>query len=128
MVREPLVRDGAIHDSRGDVKTQFKKGQPRPKNAGRKKASVNKTTRDIREAVIAAGEQYGYDGNGLDGLTGAFRRVFHLKPEAWSAIAAKCMPSQHTIRQGRPKDCSTSFSNPMIQGPLVPIPKRSANP
>ena len=29
-------------------------------------------------------------------------------------------------RQGRPKDCSTSSSNPMLEVALVPIPKRSA--
>jgi len=31
-------------------------------------------------------------------------------------------------RQGRPKDCSTSSSNPMMEGPLVPSPKRSESP
>ncbi|HWJ19466.1 MAG TPA: hypothetical protein VNR65_12150 [Geobacterales bacterium] len=30
--------------------------------------------------------------------------------------------------QGSPKDCSASSSNPMMEGPLVPIPKRSTSP
>ena len=32
----------------------FKKGQPRPKTAGRKKGSVNKTTASVKAALIAA--------------------------------------------------------------------------
>jgi len=33
---------------------RFKKGEPRPKNAGRKKGSVNKVTRTLKEAIAHA--------------------------------------------------------------------------
>ena len=65
---------------------------------GRKKGGQNKITRDVKEAVLAAGEKHGSDGKGKDGLVGAFLHMLRKKPEAWSAIAAKCMASQHTIR------------------------------
>lgn len=40
--------------------TAFKKGQPRPENAGRKKGQLNKTTKLIKDAISGAGEQLGF--------------------------------------------------------------------
>jgi len=37
----------------------FKKGQPRPKTAGRKKGSVNKSTASTKAALMAAFDQRG---------------------------------------------------------------------
>src|SRR6516165_8593064 len=38
------------------------------------------------------------------------------------------LPSSESRRVRGPIDCSTSSSNPMMEGPLVPIPKRSTSP
>ena len=97
--REKLIRDGAVHDTQGKVtqKPGFQKGHA--KVGGRKKGGQNKITRDVKEAVLAAGEKHGSDGKGKDGLVGAFLHVIKKKPEAWCSIAAKCMPSQHTIKR-----------------------------
>jgi hypothetical protein len=97
--REKLIRDGAVHDTQGEVTREpgFQKGHA--KVGGRKKGGQNKITRDVKEAILAAGEKHGSDGKGKDGLVGAFLHVIRKKPEAWCSVAGKCMPSQHTIRK-----------------------------
>ena len=81
-----------MHDTQVKVtrKPGFQKGHA--KVGGRKKGGQNKITRDVKEAVLAAGEKHGSDGKGKDGLVGAFLHVIKKKPEAWCSIAAKCMP------------------------------------
>ena len=97
--REKLIRDGAVHDTQGEVtqKPGFQKGHA--KVGGRKKGGQNKITRDVKEAVLDAGEKYGSDGKGKDGLVGAFY-VIKKKPEAWLApsLLSACRV-KHTIKR-----------------------------
>jgi hypothetical protein len=103
--REKLIRDGAVHDTQGEVtrKPGFQKGHA--KVGGRKKGGQNKITRDVKEAVLAAGEKHGSDGKGKDGLVGAFLHVLRKKPEAWCSVAGKLITNQHTIS----KDTDISY-------------------
>jgi hypothetical protein len=75
----------------------FEKGQPRPEGAGRKKGVQNKYTRDVKEALYEAGERYGSDGKGKDGLIGCMMRVIAHKPEAWMTAISKTMVNRHSI-------------------------------
>ena len=70
--REKLIRDGAVHDTQGEVtqKPGFQKGHA--KVGGRKKGGQNKITRDVKEAVLAAGEKHGSDGQARMGLLAHF--------------------------------------------------------
>ena len=72
-----------MHDTQGEVtqKPGFQKGHA--KVGGRKKGGQNKITRDVKEALLEAGEQYGSDGNGTEGIVGCFQMIIKKKPEAW---------------------------------------------
>jgi hypothetical protein len=94
---QKVIRDGAVHDTQGEVtrKPGFQKGHA--KAGGRKKGSQNKITRDVKEAILAAGEKHGSDGKGKDGLVGCFMHVIRKKPEAWCSVAGKCLPNDHRV-------------------------------
>ena len=72
----------------------FKKGKP--KTGGRKPGVPNKLTREIKEAILAGGEQVGYDGKGKDGLPGYFRRLARDYPKDYAALIGKMLPMKIT--------------------------------
>jgi hypothetical protein len=72
----------------------FKKGKP--KTGGRKPGVPNKLTREIREAILSGGEQFGYDGKGKDGLPGYFRRLAGENSTAYAALIGKMLPMKIT--------------------------------
>jgi len=63
-----LIDDGDVHDSQGNLivpgrhwpASPFKKGEPRPEKAGRKKGTPNKRTRLLKDAIMAAAEIVGH--------------------------------------------------------------------
>jgi len=64
----------------------FKKG--RKKTGGRTVGAANKLTRDIKEAILEAGDCVGYDGKGRGGLKGFLGLqevvwVFWATSEGW---------------------------------------------
>ena len=97
--REKPIRGGAVHDTQGEVTRNpgFQKGHA--KVGGRKKGGQNKITRDVKEALLEAGEQYGSDGNGTEGIVGCFKMIIQKKPEAWLAAVAKSIPNEHKVRR-----------------------------
>ena len=66
---------------------KFVKGQ-----GGRPKGSKNKTSREIREAILAACENLGLDLHGWGGTTGFFMRVGMTSPNTLANIASKLLP------------------------------------
>jgi hypothetical protein len=64
----------------------FKKGEPRPSNAGRKVGASNKITRDIREMILAALDKVG----GITYLTQQAKD----NPTAFLSLLGKVMPTQ----------------------------------
>src|SRR3974390_1058809 len=76
----------------GPKATQFKKGVRRHPAAGRKKGQQNRVTREIREAVLAAGNNLGLDLKGYGGLTGYFMRVGIKSPSTLAQIAGRLLP------------------------------------
>ena len=67
---------------------------------GRPKGSPNKTTATLKEAILAAAEAVGHDGQGKDGLTGYLKHVAASDVKAFSALLGKVLPMQVTGEDG----------------------------
>lgn len=76
----------------------------KPPNAGkgRKKGVPNKTTAALKEAILAAAEQVGADGNGEDGLTGYLVHIAKNDIKAMAGLLGKVLPMQVTGEDGGP--------------------------
>lgn len=70
------------------------KQTPNKPGPGRPKGSVNKTTATLKEAILAAGEAVGQDGNGRGGLTGYLKHVASTDVKAFSSLLGKVLPMQ----------------------------------
>ncbi len=70
----------------------FKKGHK--KQGGRVAGTPNKTTRDLKEAILAGAEAVGLDGAGLDGLKGYCIRLAGSEPKAFAALLGRVLPMQ----------------------------------
>lgn len=69
---------------------------------GRPKGSPNKTTAVLKDAILLAAEQVGFDGEGGDGLTGYLRRVASTDVKAYSSLLGRVLPMQVTGVDGEP--------------------------
>ena len=70
------------------------KRKPPSAGIGRKKGVPNKTTALLKEAILRAAEQSGYDQRGRDGLIGYLRRVADEDVKAFSGLLGKVLPLQ----------------------------------
>ena len=70
----------------------------KPPNAGkgRRKGTPNKTTATLKEAILLAAEETGFDGQGQEGLKGYLKRVAAEDVKAFSALLGKVLPLQLT--------------------------------
>ena len=73
---------------------RFKKGEPRPPNAGRKKGSVNKATASIKQAFKEAFEELG-------GAT-ALAEWARDNPTEFYRLSARLIPTELTGLDGGP--------------------------
>jgi hypothetical protein len=67
----------------------FAKGE-----GGRKKGIPNRTTSVLKQAIIAAAEAVGSDGNGRDGLTGYLQMIAEKHPKEMCYLISKVLPLQ----------------------------------
>lgn len=65
-----------------------------PKSAGRPKGTPNKTTATLKEAILLAAEQVGFDGEGQGGLTGYLKHVAKTDVKAFASLLGKVLPLQ----------------------------------
>lgn len=72
------------------------------KTGGRVKGTPNKTTSELRAAILRAAELVGEDGSGKDGLTGYLVRVARDDVKAFSGLLGKVLPMQMTGEDGGP--------------------------
>ena len=63
---------------------------------GRPKGSRNKTTGALKEAILAAAEKHGEDGNGKDKLAGYCFKLAKEEPKAFAQLLGKVLPMQVT--------------------------------
>jgi hypothetical protein len=54
----------------------------------------NKSTRIIKDAILAAAGNVGYDGHGKDGLVGYLSRIAREHPQTMCSLLAKLLPLQ----------------------------------
>ncbi len=67
----------------------FAKGE-----GGRKKGIPNRTTSVLKQAIIAAAEATGSDGNGKDGLTGYLSMIAEKHPKEMVFLLSRVLPLQ----------------------------------
>lgn len=75
--------------------TKFGKGNP-----GKPKGAINKTTKNLREAILIAAEKSGGDQSGKDGLIGYLKRVADEDVKAFAGLLGKVLPLQVTGEGG----------------------------
>lgn len=68
---------------------------------GSRKGRPNKTTTNLKEAILLAAAEVGQDGNGAGGLTGYLRRVAAEDVKAFAALLGRVLPLQLTGAEGR---------------------------
>jgi hypothetical protein len=68
---------------------QIGKGKPGP---GRPKGLPNKSTTALKEAILAAAEAHGEDGEGWGGLTGYLIKVAREDVKAFAGLLGRVLP------------------------------------
>lgn len=93
------------------------------KTGGRQPGSTNRTTRILKEAIILAAEQVGFNNRGKDGLEGYLRRIAIRYPEEYCALLAKVLPLQITGANDGPLRVSYSKEEAVdyLVGKGIPI-------
>lgn len=74
----------------------------RTKTGGRQKGTPNKVTVILKDGIMAAMEQCGYDTKGRDGVVGYLKRMAIRKPEQFLRLVEKLLPYQLTGKDGGP--------------------------
>jgi hypothetical protein len=70
----------------------FQKGQPSPEGARRKRGTLNKITRDIREGCIEGFARHGSNGRGEGGFAGYIYFLAKRHPKAACRVIEKLLP------------------------------------
>jgi hypothetical protein len=81
---------------------QVSKRKPPAAGMGRPKGAVNKTTAALKEAILKAAADVGYDSKGKGGLVGYLKRVAEEDVKAFSSLLGKVLPLQVTGDGGGP--------------------------
>lgn len=68
------------------------KRKPPAAGKGRPKGSVNKTTKALKDAILAAAAKHGADGLGHDGLEGYLFKVASEDVKAFSSLLGRVLP------------------------------------
>lgn len=76
---------------------------------GRPKGAPNKTTALLREAILAAAELHGSDGQGKDGLIGYCQELASTEKKAFASLLGRVLPLQLTGANGEPMKKDVRF-------------------
>ena len=69
---------------------------------GRPKGVPNKTTTELKQAILNAANDVGEDGEGKAGLVGYLRTLARSEPKAFSGLLGRVLPLQVTGEGGGP--------------------------
>jgi hypothetical protein len=75
------------------AKKLFKKGEPRPKKAGRRKGTPNKTTVIVKEVLEVAARRIG----GVERLIRWINKAPENEFAFWSSMYMRLLPVQHAV-------------------------------
>ncbi|GGE18280.1 hypothetical protein GCM10011390_41800 [Aureimonas endophytica] len=81
--------------------------KPGERRGGRAKGSQNKTTRQLKEAILQAAEEVGENDAGDGGLVGYLRRVAKEDVKAFAGLLGKVLPLQLSGADGGPVELIT---------------------
>lgn len=71
----------------------FKVGKDAKRNtAGRPRGSQNKISVEVKEAVVNAAMNIGYDGKGEGGLIGYLEKMAKIEPRSFMSLLGRCVP------------------------------------
>lgn len=87
--------------TRKKAATLFKKGTPKPPNAGRKKGQPNRTTTLLKDAILIAATMLGRDGKGRDGLVGYLMQLATKEKAVYARLLEKVLPLQVRVDDER---------------------------
>jgi hypothetical protein len=100
--QNPLARGSRSVASRKNATTFSTEKQPAKR--GRKAGVPNFITREVKEAIIAACNKHGADGEGLGGLEGYMFKLCEEFPSVMGGLLRAIMPTQITVeRKERPE-------------------------
>jgi hypothetical protein len=69
---------------------------------GRPKGSPNRITKALKDAIILAAQEAGYDGKGKDGLVGYLKHVADTDVKAFCGLLGRVLPLQLSGDQNGP--------------------------
>jgi hypothetical protein len=90
----------------------FQKGQPRPANAGRKRNSINKHPKLLKDALLLAAELEGSDNQGKDKLVGFLRMAARQELPSFLAMLSKVIPLQSESKTDTVDSDRSAYATP----------------
>jgi hypothetical protein len=100
----------------------FKKGDPRPPNAGRAKGKRNRTTIMLKEAILKAAELCGEDGKGKQGMTGYLLMLAKKEKPVFARLLEKVLPLQLHMKDETPRQYSPKEAADRLRDRGLPVP------
>lgn len=98
----------------------------RPKTGGRQKGTPNKATATLKDAILLAAEQVGFDGKGSEGLTGYLRKVASEDVKAFASLLGRVLPLQVTGDAENPVVIRSVGARDLIAERIAGITTRNA--
>ena len=82
----------------------FKKGEPRPPNAGRRKGTPNRSTKALRDALLSAADRAGgVDGKGNPkGVEGYLLNLAQDDPKTFAQLLGRILPTESKVENTGP--------------------------
>lgn len=85
------------------------------KKGGRQKGTPNKVTVILKDGIMTAMDQVGYDTKGRDGVVGFLKRMAIRKPEQFMRLVEKLLPYQLTGKDGGPMQLVHQTKEELVQ-------------
>ena len=77
-----------------DERGRYTRGHVPDPRGGRPAGSRDKLTRDMKEAILGAAEQWGANGRGQDGLQGFYRHLLATMPDVFATHLLRLIPRE----------------------------------
>jgi hypothetical protein len=103
-------------------KHAFKKGDPKPPTAGRRKGQPNRTTTLLKDAILRAAELVGQDGRGKNGLTGYLMMLAVREKAVYARLLEKVLPLQLHVADKTDRKYSPAEAAQRLRERNIPVP------